>query len=1509
MRRKVEGCLKLPAGVANTMLSPYLRQRETDARHRLRCRLSFEAREAFGDQAHPPAFWVDRILRASGHDVDPLARHMGQRPLSWKDFEERVSAMQQQGAHVQLTEGFVIPADALPPGKCDHCGVPCVAECFCGEHYCSRKCQRQDWKNHRHICEIVFDNNSFGMIATQIEFTQFRRDVDIGCSMGTKPWPSSPSGRSPTAEGPVGRDDLSPGTRCVLEGLTSPAGAALNGLRGEVMGRAANSERLLVRLRDDDPPESWKKIQVCNLRRAGPPPPPTVLGAAAVLKQAGEGPRQEISGALRPLVAAYPDLTGPQYLHLLKSTGVFPELHAVRDAHKVRQAARAIKGPLVERQLDGALGRTQQMLKDVRDKPNWTGVTMSTGGGPRGVARRQSKCVDAIADWPDFFLQEGADVYGETLAWTDPPDSSPSPSGSAKPAAGVKLSKKAAQRQRREERAREAGETPAVGESCDGAAAASADNDPRAAAPAAAGPRHLDELYIWLIDAYRMRCHDDLQWRGGIRRGIYERGVRVERRLRPLSASGRLEREEICDLEEDDWGRRTNLEQPGCNAAHPTRLSVAKDFFIFCKLVEWRERYPPHFDFARLLSLAQKLLPKRFQKDHAKFKYGDENALSADRPSLRRFSESIYGCTIVQQHKRHSTADGMPRPDTGLSYTVVPHEYDLDHQYDGETVSLWEQVERYFEAAVELFGPDEEAESAATKEDPAFCDQVRMLFADVGGVAPWRRLYEELDLISDNFGLPHALAMDPHVPLGSTVMVKSLRSDKVLPSGCRPTDLNGGIGTLVKVGSQEPPRYEILTNGGSSLSVRADCAEVHVEKIGQMSLYGRMHLTMGGGSLLAADVGGYSSLSEEEAEDQPRLRDAAGKFRRRKGMERVGEARRMEECPAKRATYTEESVADEDEELQGCEIRLVGLQSAHELNGRRGRVVARGKPSEDSAGQPRFAVLLAPEPGEERRHVTVRRENLVFVDAHAEWEERVRAALSSKSPPAQEARIVPRTTARCASDPDSETPTGASKQKQRQAPAKEAPAKSAPAELSAAEQASLKAGIVEAVREASSQRCLPKAVEPRLRALLGEDAVLAAQRVAEASTKARGKKRAKRDRRSGLGPTAHWLARLWCFVLEEPGRHVDDLPRYSGKHRTFMIGPDDDSEDDGSEDEGECAEGEGSNDEDPAAAADACDAAALTHAMDGLTTAPAADAASMQPDVELAAGAERGAEPSAAEPAAAQHGPGSDTAAVAAVIGGQALATTADAGPPQPGAAPTAAERAGYLSSGSVGAVFSALSASEEGESSGFSEEEAGVARRPAKLPPPTSTLGFLEEDAGEANAQEPYPARHSAEAGPPSERWVHRFYGIVPGTVFVIPTRELYFTQDSISSEFKVSGAVGEDHSIRKMLTDIVGRSMRKRDIEIMPVVYHEGYYYSSANRRLATYLLAYMCGRCPRVKVQLVDKDAREVRWERRFTTRCHGVWILVRQSGERVGHTLADTDFRHPELDRARRRAGLA
>jgi len=93
---------------------------------------------------------------------------------------------------------------------------------------------------------------------------------------------------------------------------------------------------------------------------------------------------------------------------------------------------------------------------------------------------------------------------------------------------------------------------------------------------------HCDELYIWLIDSYRMRCHDDLQWRGGVRRSIYE-SMRVERRLRPLNENGKLEKIKL------GW----NGEKSADDRPFPSSLSVAKDFFLFLKLVELREKFPP----------------------------------------------------------------------------------------------------------------------------------------------------------------------------------------------------------------------------------------------------------------------------------------------------------------------------------------------------------------------------------------------------------------------------------------------------------------------------------------------------------------------------------------------------------------------------------------------------------------------------------------------------------------------------------------------------------------------------------------------------------------------------------------------------------------------------------------------------------------------------------------------------------------------------------------------------
>ena len=167
----------------------------------------------------------------------------------------------------------------------------------------------------------------------------------------------------------------------------------------------------------------------------------------------------------------------------------------------------------------------------------------------------------------------------------------------------------------------------------------------------------------------------------------------------------------------------------------------------------------------------------------------------------------------------------------------------------------------------------------------------------------------------------------------------------------------------------------------------------------------------------------------------------------------------------------------------------------------------------------------------------------------------------------------------------------------------------------------------------------------------------------------------------------------------------------------------------------------------------------------------------------------------------------------------------------------------------------------------------------------------------------------------------MHRFYGYEAGSVFFIPPCELYFTQDSIRSGFKDSGNFGHSSgyssgdsagrtakayiktsSVREMFDAILERRMLKREVEMMDVVFHQGYYYSICNRRLAVYLLLWLCGRCPRLKVQLVSKSNRHVSWDRRFTTECDGDWIVVRQTGEVIGRCFQHTTFKHRELSRA-------
>jgi len=155
-------------------------------------------------------------------------------------------------------------------------------------------------------------------------------------------------------------------------------------------------------------------------------------------------------------------------------------------------------------------------------------------------------------------------------------------------------------------------------------------------------------------------------------------------------------------------------------------------------------------------------------------------------------------------------------------------------------------------------------------------------------------------------------------------------------------------------------------------------------------------------------------------------------------------------------------------------------------------------------------------------------------------------------------------------------------------------------------------------------------------------------------------------------------------------------------------------------------------------------------------------------------------------------------------------------------------------------------------------------------------------------------------------------------GTQFFLPPWEIYFTQDTIKNTFtqqteadrgNSSGSEGEGTSTRSLsdtLNEMLTGAKKKRDIEMMKVVSHEGYYYSTCNRRLAVYMLMYMMGRCKRLKVELVDKDHKEVNWKKRFTTQCYGEWIKVRQTGEVIGRTLRDTSFKHPTLEKMRKSA---
>ena len=66
------------------------------------------------------------------------------------------------------TVEYIPPAISVER-HCDCCGEGCESECMCGEIFCSRACMKKEWKNHREMCETVFDNGTVPAMMTQNE--------------------------------------------------------------------------------------------------------------------------------------------------------------------------------------------------------------------------------------------------------------------------------------------------------------------------------------------------------------------------------------------------------------------------------------------------------------------------------------------------------------------------------------------------------------------------------------------------------------------------------------------------------------------------------------------------------------------------------------------------------------------------------------------------------------------------------------------------------------------------------------------------------------------------------------------------------------------------------------------------------------------------------------------------------------------------------------------------------------------------------------------------------------------------------------------------------------------------------------------------------------------------------------------------------------------------------------------------------------------------------------------
>jgi len=137
-------------------MSPISNQRESDLRwRRLKVAYDYMGKQTLGDWENLHAYY------GMPFSISPSSKGDGDLVMTWQEMREWKMKV---GCQDQLPETYPAMDDPLPPLECDNrtCDVDetqlegSMKKCSeCEAPYCSEKCQRADWKNHKPVCEAI----------------------------------------------------------------------------------------------------------------------------------------------------------------------------------------------------------------------------------------------------------------------------------------------------------------------------------------------------------------------------------------------------------------------------------------------------------------------------------------------------------------------------------------------------------------------------------------------------------------------------------------------------------------------------------------------------------------------------------------------------------------------------------------------------------------------------------------------------------------------------------------------------------------------------------------------------------------------------------------------------------------------------------------------------------------------------------------------------------------------------------------------------------------------------------------------------------------------------------------------------------------------------------------------------------------------------------------------------------------------------------------------------------